>query len=99
MVLKGATEALGFGEKLGELKAAGVISQHEEDLLTTLTDAGSAAAHRGWRPEPDMLNTIMDGTEAFLHRALILGDAIDAIKNDVPPKPSRPKRRRQRNSG
>jgi hypothetical protein len=94
MTLKGATEVLGFGEKLGELKAAGVISQQEKELLTTLTDAGSAAAHRGWRPEPNMLDTIMDGTEAFLQRALILGAAIDAIKKDVPPRPSRPKRRR-----
>jgi len=87
MVLKGAMESSGFSEKLTELKKAGVISHQEQDLLTTLTDAGSAAAHRGWRPTPKELNTLMDGVEVFLHRTLILGSAIDAMKNDVPPRP------------
>ena len=87
MVLQGATEAAGFAMKLDELKSAGVISQQEKDILVALTDAGSAAAHRGWRPEASALTTIMDGIEAFLHRALVMTPAIAAIKAQVPERP------------
>jgi hypothetical protein len=34
----------------------------------------------------------MDGTEAFIHRALVMSGAIAAIKEQVPKKPKRPKR-------
>jgi hypothetical protein len=92
MVLKGASEAFGFAMKLDELKSAGFISQHEKDILVALTDAGSAAAHRGWRPEAKMLSTIMDGTEAFIYRTLVMSAAVAAIKEQVPKKPKRPER-------
>jgi hypothetical protein len=92
MVLRGATDAFGFAEKLDELKNAGLISQHEKDILIVLTDAGGAAAHRGWQPDAEKLSTIMDGTEAFIHRALVMSRAIAAIKEHVPKKPKRPKR-------
>jgi hypothetical protein len=91
MVLRGADEAPSFAEKLKELKEAGVIGQHEKDILEVLTDAGSAAAHRGWRPTPHQLTTIMDGTETFLYRALILGDAVTAMKGKVPERAKRQK--------
>jgi hypothetical protein len=96
MVIKGATAAFGFDQKLEELKTSGLISEHEKDILVVLTDAGSAAAHRGWRPELNSLSTIMDGAEAFLHRLLILGDAVDAMKADVPPRPLRPKKQKNK---
>ena len=83
MVLKGATEAFGFAEKLDELKDSGLISEHELHILVILTDASGAAAHRGWRPTAENLSMIMDGTEVFLHRALVLGDAFSAMKGDV----------------
>jgi Domain of unknown function (DUF4145) len=89
MVLKGADAGSSFRAKLQQLQEAGTIAHDERAILETLTDAGSAAAHRGWRPTPQMLATIMDGTEAFLHRALVLGDAVAAIKGDVPPRPAR----------
>jgi ribosomal protein S27AE len=98
MVLKGAAAASGFGEKLAELRTAGVISEHEQQLLTTLTDAGSAAAHRGWKPKPEQLTTLIDGVEAFLHRTLILGSAVDAIKSDVPAKTRRNRKSRPNSS-
>lgn len=92
MVLTGATEAFGFGEKLDEIKESGLIGQREKEILIVLTDAGGAAAHRGWRPEPPALATIIDGAEAFLYRALVLGDAVKAIQEEVPGRPRRPKK-------
>jgi hypothetical protein len=70
-----------------------LISQHEKDILIVLTDAGGAAAHRGWHPDAKKLSTIMDGREAFIYRALVLSGAIAAIKEQVPERPKRSKRR------
>jgi hypothetical protein len=96
MVLMGATEALGFAEKLDDLKNTGLISRHEKDILVVLTDAGGAAAHRGWQPDAKKLSTIMDGTEAFIHRALVLSGAIAAMKEQVPKKPNPPNKPKAR---
>ena len=56
-----------------------------------LVDGGSAAAHRGWRPEPEELNTMIDMVESFLYRSFIVGDGIAKLKAAVPPKPKREK--------
>jgi hypothetical protein len=47
-------------------------------------DAGSAAAHRGWRPNHEELNTMIDVVESFLHRSFIVGDGIKKLKAAVP---------------
>lgn len=91
MVILGAPEASGFANKLEVLEQKAFISGKEKEDLLALTDAGSAAAHRGWRPEVGELDTILDGTEAFLHRALVLGGAIRAMQANVPPKALTPK--------
>ena len=91
MVLNGATEAFGFFKKLTEMEEKQIISKHEKEILEVLTDAGSASAHRGWRPTPENLATIMDGTESFLNRTLIYGKAANAMRRDVPNRPKRPK--------
>ena len=82
-----------FPDKLKTLQSDGVISTREKEDLLVLTDAGGAAAHRGWRPEPDQLATILDVVEAFLHRALVLGSAVEKMKASVPRKQKRPKKR------
>ena len=89
--LCGAKPADGFAAKLGALRAKGVISQQEEDILLIMTDAGSAASHRGWRPEPDVIGTILNAVEAFLYRAFILEEAAAQIKKRIPIKPKKKK--------
>ena len=71
MVLNGAEETFGFIEKLKTLREKGIISETEKQMLGKLTDAGGAAAHRGWSPTPDELATLIDGIESFLHRTLV----------------------------
>ena len=39
-------------------------------LWQGLVDAGSAAAHRGWKPSFEDLSTMMDVLEQFVHRTL-----------------------------
>lgn len=83
--------ALTFKEKLDNLAAFGKISYDEEHTLQVLVDAGSAAAHRGWRPKTEELTTMVDVVESFLHRSLIIGGGIARLKAAVPPKPERSK--------
>jgi hypothetical protein len=78
-----------FECKLKELVTIGKIGNDEREILNVLVDAGSAAAHRAWRPTPKELNTMMDIVEAFLYRAFVLGDGIQKLKAAVPPKPGR----------
>jgi hypothetical protein len=73
-----------FEAKLDELVARGKIGQSERDSLDVLTDAGSAAAHRGWRPTVEQLRTLMDIGEAFLYRAIILDAEAQRLKKSIP---------------
>jgi hypothetical protein len=84
--LLGVDSKLPFNQKLDQLVTMGKISKDERDTLEVLIDAGSAAAHRGWRPKPKAVNTMMDVVEAFLHRGFILGDGIQKLKAAVPSK-------------
>ena len=90
MVSIGAREASGFGQKLDQLLEEKTISEDEKEMLAKLTDAGSAAAHRGWRPQPEGLDTLIEGVEAFLHRSLVLKKTVDENLGKVPARPQRP---------
>jgi len=90
-----ATELLGvdpaktFQEKLDNLFAAGKVGAAEKETLAVLADAGGAAAHRGWKPAPKQLATMMDIVEAFCHRNFILHGAVDELKPHIPAKQKR----------
>lgn len=90
-----ATELLGiepsepFAKKLILLAKQGKISSDEIISLGALTDAGNAAAHRGWRPNTNELDTMMSILEAFLHRSFVLAKAANALKLKIPAKPKR----------
>jgi hypothetical protein len=93
-----ASEILGidpakrFDEKLHELFDQGGIGRDELRMLDALTDAGSAAAHRGWAPTPEQLDVMMASIEGFVYRTFILGDQAKRLKAAVPPKPLREKK-------
>jgi len=80
-----------FAEKLARLVDIGKIGMSERDTLNILTDAGNAAAHRGWKPTPKELNTMMSIFEGFLHRNFVLVEEANRLKTGVPAKPIRKK--------
>jgi uncharacterized protein DUF4145 len=90
--LAGANPAHGFAQKLAALEAQNVIAAKEKELLLIMTDAGSAASHRGWKPEPEQLDTILAATEGLLQRVALLGPAAKKIRDEIPPRPERPKK-------
>ena len=87
--LLGVDASLPFRQKLEELVTLGKVGKDEQETIRVLVDAGSAAAHRGWRPKAGELNTMMDVIEAFLYRSFIVGDGITKLKASVPAKPSK----------
>jgi hypothetical protein len=80
---------LGFDKKLKALFDDGRIGGTERDILATLIDAGSAAAHRGWQPTDVEIGTMMDVLEQFLHRTFFLREESERIRERVPPRPKR----------
>lgn len=84
----GISPALPFVKKLDALLELGRISEDEREVLEVLVDAGSAAAHRGWRPSPEDLETLTTLIENFLHRTFVLVDAARKVRSAIPPKPA-----------
>ena len=91
MVKIGVDETLQFADKLEQLRKEGKISNDQKETFSILINAGSAAVHRGWRPDREQLGTLMDGMENFLHHAFVVGNAVDAMKDTVPPRKQRAK--------
>ena len=87
--LLGVNPTLTFEKKLNELVALGKVGVSERDALDVLTNAGSAAAHRAWRPDSRQLATMMSALEQFLYRTFVLDAEIRKLKSEVPQKPKR----------
>ena len=82
--LLGVDPAENFSQKLLALVKLGKIGLSEKETLDTLADAGSTAAHRGWKPKPQELDTMMNIIEGFLHRAFVLrsrGEKLEAERS------------------
>lgn len=84
--LLGVNVALTFEDKIKKLHEIGKISTDELEVLKVLTDAGSAAAHRAWKPSPPQIDTMMQIVENFLHRTFIIGKAAKELQAKIPPK-------------
>jgi hypothetical protein len=98
--LLGIDPNLTFEEKLDAVVSLGRIGILDKDRLETMVDAGSASVHRGWRPSPSDLNTMMDVLEHFIQESFVAParkKQLDAeaakVKKTVPPKPPRTKKK------
>jgi hypothetical protein len=90
--LAGADPGGRFDQKLSSLLDNGVIGADEHATFVVLTDAGSAAAHRGWTPEPEQLETTLIAAEDFLHRVAVMPPRIATLREAVPRRPPRQRR-------
>jgi len=80
----GIDSNLTFRRKLRELQSRSLISSPEVKALTSIVEAGSAAAHRGWQPKSENLESMVAILESFLHRAFVLEVLADDLLQDVP---------------
>lgn len=76
--------AKSFQEKLKELLGQGFIGETEHRILTVLTDAGSAAAHRAWSPNGEQTTHLLDVLENFIHRVLVNGQKALEMRDGIP---------------
>ncbi len=90
--LLGIDPAITFDSKLSELEKAGKIGEGERTILDVLTDAGGAAAHRGWKPTPYELDTLISILEGFIDRTLVLPSKAKQLADTIPARPPRKKR-------
>lgn len=79
----------GFAGKLDLMVERGHIGPDERNILEAITDAGSAAAHRGFAPDAKTLTTIVATTENFLHREFFLKTAAGEVRAATPPRSHR----------
>lgn len=86
----GIDPSLSFADKLNALLDRGRISEDEREVLEILVDAGSAAAHRGWRPTAEELETLTTLIENFLHRTFFILEEARKLKTAIPTRPKRP---------
>tara|TARA_R110002124_G_scaffold45004_5_gene136585 strand:+ start:5565 stop:6311 length:747 start_codon:yes stop_codon:yes gene_type:complete len=84
--------AISFEEKLRELHKGGWIGDTEKEILEVVINAGSAAAHRAWRPSAAELTQLVSVMEIFLQKAFIVEKKALSIKAKLPAKPKRQKK-------
>jgi len=82
--LIGVDPAKNFKDKLSELYERGKISGDERASLGALTDASSAAAHRGWRPTPKELDEMIGILEHFLYQQIVTPQAAKRLIKSAP---------------
>jgi hypothetical protein len=88
----GVDGKLPFKGKIAELVKLGKLGSSAEEAISTAVEAGHAATHRGWVPEPDDLKLLVDILESFIADTLIaparaqrLGENAARLKKRVPP--------------
>ena len=75
-----------FDAKLNKLLERGEISARNRGVLSTALDAGSAAAHRGYKPGREELEAVMDIVENLLQSIYHLSKVAEELKAKIPPR-------------
>jgi hypothetical protein len=94
VVTANAGEGGSFIDKLKRMHKIGLITETQVDVINAAFDAGSAAAHRGYRPTREDAFTLLDITESLLQQIYIDPlrqrqqiEAAAALKSNTPPRP------------
>ncbi|QNQ63567.1 DUF4145 domain-containing protein [Brucella sp. 6810] len=69
--LLGIDPTITFKEKLDALVTDKFILEAEKDSIETLVEAGSASAHRGWKPSQKDLDALMNSLEDFIYSSMV----------------------------
>lgn len=97
--LLGIDPNIAFKDKIENLQKLGHIGLADKDRIRHLVDAGSASAHRGWKPTNQDLKILMDVLEHFVENALVapakkakLDAEVVKSKKNVPARPKKEKK-------
>lgn len=78
-----------FRKKLELLSEKGLIASKDVEAIETALEAGHASTHRGWRPNRDQLETVMNIIENLLERVFILSDSAKKLRPKIPSRNSK----------
>lgn len=79
-----------FKKGLDALESKGLLSRHDREILEAAIAAGSAAAHRGFEPEKNDVDAVIEIVEHLLNSQYVLPSAAKRIKSKTPSRPPRP---------
>jgi len=71
LIIEKIGDAGNFKDKVDKLVANKIIDDTEGVMLLAVIDAGSASAHRSYRPDQDKINHMMDILEAIFYKLLV----------------------------
>lgn len=83
-ILMGISPELSFEEKLELMRKKGHISGTQKGFLEVFVEAGSAAAHRGWKPEPDQLATMLRILEVLVEDLFFVREEARSLRDSIP---------------
>jgi len=69
-----------FNQKVQKLVSKRIIDDDEKEMLLAVIDAGSASAHRSYRPELSAIEHMMDILETIFYKLLIEPDKKEELK-------------------
>lgn len=73
-----------FQAKVSALEKARFITPEHGKFLVQTIDAGSASAHRGFRPTAENLKLLLDITENLISSIYVFPHAVNAMSKNVP---------------
>jgi Domain of unknown function (DUF4145) len=76
-----------FSAKLNEMVKRGHLTSTQKDNLEIVIDAGSASAHRGFKPSQDLLDEMLAVMESIIRNHYITGPMLKTAKTLIPPRP------------
>jgi hypothetical protein len=87
----GVPRELTFKEKIKKLVEIGKLDASAQEAISTAIEAGHAATHRGWVPDPYDLKVLVDILEAFVADTVIsparvqrMGEEAARLKKRIP---------------
>jgi hypothetical protein len=76
-----------FDRKLKEMVKRDHLSNAQSKMLATVIDAGSAAAHRGYRPPRQLLEQMLAVMESVIRDHYVTGPMLETHRKMIPPRP------------
>lgn len=76
-----------FREKLKEMVAKGHLAAEQASNIEIIIDAGSASAHRGFKPARELLEEMLNVMESLVRERYISGPMLQTAKVNIPPRP------------
>lgn len=85
----GIPSYLPLEQKVKAVFEQGYVSETEREQLNVVTNAGNAAAHRGWIPDESTFESLLRVTEKFIHKVVLRDHKVEEIGAQIPKRPKK----------